>query len=168
MTDEEILAFCREYFNYEPSTGVFTLLKHRGSGERHKPGDTLGTIDKRDGYAGIKIKGRRIGLHRLAWLMTHGEFPVVIDHIDGVRTNNAISNLRGVSVKENARNRRRALGNQSGCTGVQWVPRDETWQVTIGQDSGKIYLGTYKDYGMAVHMRKAAEEYLGYHENHGN
>ncbi len=58
--------------------------------------------------------------HRIIWEMFHGPIGegLYIDHIDGVRTNNDISNLRLVGSVENGRNRKGHNNNSSGYTGV--------------------------------------------------
>ena len=53
-----------------------------------------GTLRK-DGYIGIFIKGTHYFAHRIIWEMHNGEIPsgMVIDHIDGNRSNNKIENM---------------------------------------------------------------------------
>lgn len=53
-----------------------------------------------------KLKKRYFKAHRLIWITFNGPIPegLVIDHIDGCRTNNVISNLRAVTLKENSNN----------------------------------------------------------------
>lgn len=53
-----------------------------------------------------KIQG-----HRLAWYLHYGHLPInQIDHIDGVRSNNKIENLRDVTNQQNQWNRITAKG----------------------------------------------------------
>lgn len=57
------------------------------------------------GYIGIKFKNKQILAHRLAWYFTFGKLPEKeIDHINGIKTDNRIENLREVSHGENMRN----------------------------------------------------------------
>ncbi|HRE87521.1 MAG TPA: HNH endonuclease [Myxococcota bacterium] len=53
------------------------------------------------------LDGRQylVSAHRLVWTMTNGPIPdgMVVNHIDGVKANNAISNLEVVTAAENVR-----------------------------------------------------------------
>ena len=60
----------------------------------------------RNGYIRIYIKGKHYSAHKLVWETFNGKISegMVIDHIDGNRSNNALSNLRLVSQAENMSN----------------------------------------------------------------
>jgi len=50
------------------------------------------------GYIIIKINRKDYQAHRLAWLYEYGNFPKqTIDHINRIKTDNRICNLRDVS-----------------------------------------------------------------------
>lgn len=75
------------------------------------------------GYYCVTIKNKEYRTHRvvcqLHGLQING---MEIDHIDGNKSNNLITNLRVVSSKENNRNRGLTLSNKSGFAGVmRWV-----------------------------------------------
>lgn len=106
--------------------------------------------------------------HRIIWAMTNGRWPEEdIDHIDGNRTNNAISNLRSVSRHENTKNLSRRLSNTSGVPGVTWNKRAKKWRASIKVAGKFIYLGYFDDLETAAEIRKAAETRHGFHANHG-
>ena len=90
-----------------------------------------------------------------------------IDHIDGNRENNVISNLRLVNNRENTMNRRKRNDNTSGITGVSWDKNAGKWQAYINKDGRRQPLGVFEDKFEAICTRKSAENRLGYHENHG-
>ena len=98
----------RDVLTYDPATGVFRW-RVAASG-RVQIGMIAGRT-KIDGYRGIKIDGKEYQAHRLAWLYVHGFWPAChIDHINGIRNDNRLSNLRDVSRSENAQNQYRVLG----------------------------------------------------------
>lgn len=62
-----------------------------------------------DGYWSVYVAGKSRRAHHVVWFLTHGEWPQQLDHRDGNRSNNCITNLRHASTSENARNRRMPL-----------------------------------------------------------
>lgn len=58
---------------------------------------------------------RQIKVHRLIWMSVNGEIPsgMMIDHINGKKGDNRISNLRLADAKLNAKNRRSYAGKDS-------------------------------------------------------
>lgn len=108
----------RQVLKYEPSTGIFTWSERTSKCARigAVAGSKCG-----NGYLRTHIFGREYLLHRLAWMYMHGEFPAqMIDHINGVRDDNRIENLRQVSHRVNIQNQRRAMvTNKLGVLGVR-------------------------------------------------
>lgn len=116
------------------------------------------------GYSAGRIAGSVLLAHRVAWALHYGEWPRhEIDHINGDRTDNRISNLRDVHHSLNQRNRKLRSDNTSGADGVSWNAKCGFWYVTA---AGK-YVGIFKDFDQAVAARKAEERKHDYHPNHG-
>lgn len=106
----------RDVFNYNSITGEFRARITTG---RRRAGSVAGCL-KTNGYVTISLDGKLYFAHRLAWLYIHGDWPPsLIDHIDGVTKNNAITNLRCADKSTNAQNLKQAhRGNKSGLLGV--------------------------------------------------
>jgi hypothetical protein len=119
------------------------------------------------GYRQGEIFGRPYFAHRIIWRMVHGDEPADIDHIDGNRSNNRLSNLRAVTRQENLRNARRRSDNSSGVVGVTWDKRKQRWYACIAVSQRTINLGSYRTLEEATAARKAADRQYGFHENHG-
>ncbi|MGE1723358.1 HNH endonuclease signature motif containing protein [Enterobacter hormaechei] len=82
----------KECLDYDPLTGSFTWIK--STAYCIKPGMPADSLTC-NGYIGIKLDGKNYLAHRLAWLYMFGEFPPGhLDHINCVRTDNRIANLR--------------------------------------------------------------------------
>ena len=106
--------------------------------------------------------------HRIVWAMHYGQWPnKALDHIDGNKTNNAITNLREVTYQENSKNLRMSKNNTSGHIGVNWHKGRSKWQASITVSGKWIYLKTYSNIEDAIAARQAAEIKYGFHENHG-
>ena len=132
-------------------------------------GKEVGSISS-EGYRVVRVTWEGTKLqeqqHRVIWAMHYGQWPTKnIDHIDGNRANNAITNLREVTVQENARNRTISKTNKSGHIGVRGDK--EKWRAEIRVSGISIYLGRYANIEDAIAARQAAEIKYGYHENHG-
>lgn len=154
----------KELLHYDPSTGHFKWrVQRRGA---VKPGDTAGRLEGK-GYIQIGIDGTRYQAHRLAWFYTFNVMPSgVIDHINGIRTDNRISNLRDVSFSENLQNfRNPRKGTASGLLGVS--KKGERWVATICRNLKVYRLGTYNTAEEAHQAYLAAKSTFEEESHHG-
>lgn len=125
--------------HYDPDTGLFTWRVNR---QNVRAGDIAGTITDR-GYCRITVSGRAYAAHRLAWLYVYGAWPTEqIDHINGIRNDNRIENLRDVSAAANSQNQRQPQGGNP-FIGVSWVRKSNRWMVRIRIDGRQRYLGCF-------------------------
>lgn len=125
------------------------------------------TTDNGYGYRTGSIFDCTYMAHRVIWAMIHDECPDTIDHINGVRDDNRIENLRSVSLAENLKNQKRYSRNTSGVCGVYWHKRDNKWDAQIRVGGKLMHLGLFTDFDEAVAARKKAEVEHGFHQNHG-
>ena len=154
----------KHVISYDSETGVFTWRNPLNSSL--VVGSVAGTIVKQ-GYIHIGVNGHYYKAHSLAWFYVHGVWPDQIDHINHMRTDNRLLNLRNISQKENSKNNSRSKDNTSGVTGVKWHKRDKKWMAVISNDNKRINLGGFIDFNEAVRIRKLAEIMYGFHPNHG-
>ena len=89
------------------------------------------------------IDGNGYQAHRLAWSLHYQEMPSQdIDHINGIKTDNRICNLRLVTVRQNQYNQRKPrIDNKSGYLGVT-VYKDK-WMASIKINSKTKHLGYF-------------------------
>ena len=80
-----------------------------------------------------------------------------IDHIDGIRTNNNVSNLRWATRSENMINRSLQSNNISGKSGVHYNKKLNRWVVNININNKKTYIGAYKTFDEAKFERNRQE-----------
>lgn len=130
-------------WHYNPETGAFTRRRAVGRHGRHMVG-TVARTRTSHGYVVIRIDGKIHGAHRLAWLYAHGEWPTVIDHINGDRADNRIANLRNVTQTENMQNLRSAPANShSGMLGAHRSGRNRRWTSRIRIAGKSVKLGLF-------------------------
>nr|DAI86932.1 MAG TPA: endonuclease [Caudoviricetes sp.] len=129
----------RELLQYNPLTGIFSWRVSCGNGKQ--PGSEAGTKSL-NGYIKIQIDGRQYLAHRLAWLYENGEWPCKdIDHINRIRHDNRILNLKNVSCRENHNNR---SNNTSGFPGVHFRKDTRRWKASIRINGSLIQLGNFE------------------------
>lgn len=104
-----------------------------------------------NGYRRVCIDSKDHLAHRVVWLMAHGEWPHgEIDHINGVRTDNRLVNLRVLTSSQNKHNHHGRSDNKSGFTGVSWFRSANRWRADITVDRKAIYLGSFHDINEAA------------------
>lgn len=165
MTQDEL----RSRLFYEPETGIFTRLHNPDAQlcvNNRLTGRMAGSFTK-DGYVRMSIDNKRYMAHRLAFLYVHGFMPTQVDHIDGNRANNRMSNLRSADALTNARNMSRSSANKSGVTGVGWSKRYNRWIAYINSNGRQGGIRRFKIKEDAIAYRKVLEKKYGYHPNHG-
>lgn len=134
--------------DYDSTTGLFTRLVF-GKGCRLDQMANPGGINNM-GYRVISVNGRRYLAHRLAWLYMHGSLPPLLDHINRVKTDNRICNLRPANHSQNQQNTLTRSDNKSGHRGVHFYKAYQMWQVYINVEGKRKPLGYFKEYGDAV------------------
>lgn len=98
------------------------------------------------GYIIIAIRKRKFRAHRLAWLFVHGSPPPGdIDHINGVRDDNRIANLRLATHSQNMANSRVPCTNTSGIKGVVWDKKLNKWRALIKVNKKSKHIGLFED-----------------------
>ena len=120
------------------------------------------------GYLNFRASNKTFYVHRAIWQFVNGPIPdgFHVDHINHVRTDNRIENLRAIPVHLNAKNRAVNSRNKTGITGVH-LTVNGTYEAQIADQYRRIHLGKFKTLEEAVLARKNAEKNLGYHPNHG-
>lgn len=130
-----------------------------------KVGDIAGTMHP-DGYIHTRVNGKFQLVHRIIWLYVNGKLPHrQIDHINGVRTDNRISNLRLVTNKQNSENRKLHSNNTSGHRGVTWDKETGKWMVQIRHLNKRRYVGRFDNIEEAALAAKVARDQLFTHHN---
>lgn len=138
----------KELLRYDPETGVMTWLRSgKRAGTKH-----------RLGYRNVVVDGKGYAEHRLAWLLVHGQWPEHdLDHINRVRDDNRLRNLRPATRSENCQNQPVRKSNKSGTTGVYLHGLSGKWAASINIAKKQRHLGLFDSVDQAIAARKAAE-----------
>lgn len=148
----------KELLDYNPETGLLTWkVNRRGSA---KAGDVIKSVNG-EGYVQLTIDSKQYLAHRVIWLWNYGYFPEnQVDHINRIKVDNRLCNLREVS---------RSCNNYNSCvstrnrTGVKGVSVDKHgYQASIMIGGRQSHIKTVHDFTEAVAHRLAAEQCLGY------
>lgn len=155
ITEDEL----KKYVSYDPTTGVFTRVFSR---KKSFIGKEVRCLDS-SGYVLVTINREAYLAHRLAWLYMFGTVPEFIDHIDRDKQNNAIGNLREISMKDN--NRNIVIANKNNKCGYRGVMRvgQNAYSASIYFDRNRVLLGIFETPEMAhtVYLEAKAR----YHAN---
>lgn len=136
---------------YDGATGVFTWV---ASPSQYTNGRVAGSIDEY-GYRRISIAGHFHKAHRLAWFSVHGRWPEgEIEHINGVRDDNRIDNLRVATRAMNTQNTRVRRDNKAGLAGASFYSPTGKWKAQIKASGKTLHLGYFDN------ARDAHEAYM--------
>jgi hypothetical protein len=132
MTREERCKLAIERgFTYDPETGIIYGSK----------GFIINNKDK-NGYIIISFilneKHYNLFSHQFAWYWVNKKVVEQIDHINGVRNDNRICNLRSVSNQQNQWNRNTAKG-------YSWDKSRNKWRARIGLNGKTITIGRFNN-----------------------
>jgi hypothetical protein len=127
--------YLREVLEYDQNTGIFTWKF--GNKRNTKANQIAGSIHP-EGYRYICLKSKNYRAHRLAWLYIFDEMPKhQIDHINGIKDDNRIVNLRQVTHAENQQ-------NKHSTKGYSWHQKRQSWEAYIRINGKKSTLGYFE------------------------
>jgi hypothetical protein len=139
-----------EYLQYDPKTGDIIWLKKPSP--KVYIGDIAGNLNSL-GYLRIQFYGKSYYAHRLAWFLYYGNWPKNdIDHINGIKTDNRISNLRDVTKSENNYNRK---GHREKTYKYYYFNKGHhVWEVKATINSKRKHLGYFETEELALQFIK--------------
>jgi hypothetical protein len=151
--------FIKDILDYDPETGILTWRANPTSRRKSRyAGQQAGTITP-SGYVDISVKpGVVCRAHRIAWTIIHGEWPTHdIDHENGIRSDNRLSNLRRATGNLNAANKAMQRNNTSGYVGVDFNRQNGMWRARAKRGMARYNMGYFAS-AQAAH--EAREKFL--------
>jgi len=155
--------YLHEIFLYENGNLYWKI----NSSKNVKAGSICKQVDLR-GYKKVTLNRKSYSQSRVIFMMHYGFLSKEIDHINCIKTDNRIENLRPASTVENGQNKKIQKNNKSGFKNVHWCKTNKKWIVTIKVNKKTIFVGGFKDVELADLV--AQEARIKYHKrfaNHG-
>mgnify|MGYP000066762816 FL=1 len=108
-------------------------------------------------------------MHRVVMLMCYGFYGegLDVDHINHVRNDNRLFNLRFVTRSENSKNQSLSSKSTTGVTGVSFLKARKKYIAQIGVNRKLIYLGMFETLEEAAAARAEANLKFKFNDNHG-
>lgn len=149
----------KENFSFDAETGILTRrfkIGHLAAGE------PVGHVSNR-GYLLFVFRQRRYAVHRAGFAMYYGRWPNLgLDHINLLKTDNRIANLREATDSQNLANTGLNSRNTSGYKGVCWHKGERRWRAKIEVNGKCMDIGRYRDIEEArIAYQQAVEKYFG-------
>lgn len=154
----------KEIFDYKNGHLIWRKVSNY---RNDRIGKKAGCLSKVSGYILVRVNNKLHRASRLIWQWHYGNLKDSdhIDHINGIPTDNRISNLRQCTRSENMRNMKLSKRNKSGRVGVH-LSRGK-WTAQIRCNNKTIHLGCFTRIEDAIAAREKAEKSFYYHKNHG-
>jgi hypothetical protein len=113
-----------------------------------------------DGRKSISVNKKRYLASRVIFLHQKGYLPAMVDHINGIKTDNRIENLRPATSLTNNQNAKIRKDNKSGIKGVSL--KKGKWYVQLRINGLKKSFGYFKDLELAdLVAQEARDKYHG-------
>ena len=143
-------------------------VSNKGNIKNNKTNKILKQAINRDGYNKLCLsmngKKKTIDIHRLVAMafIPNPENKPCVDHVNNIKTDNNVNNLRWVTNSENNYNQKLSKANTSGVKGVCYNKKDKKWRAQIQLDGISIHLGNFDTIEEAKQARiKRANEAFG-------
>lgn len=157
--------FLKEHFEYRD--GHLWWIKKTSKHSSTKLGQQFGNYVN-NGYRQGEVFSKRYLEHRLIWFYHYGIWPKeFLDHINGIKDDNRIENLREATSQQNQFNKK-SWGKTSQYKGVSWRKESNRWKAAYRFKGKKFDLGYYDtELEAAEAYRKATEHLHQEYQNYG-
>lgn len=154
MTDKRLKKMCLQRFSYEKETGRLLWNIELKTRPNVKIGNHAGHLCKTSGYRYVTLDHIMYAEHRIIFLIEHGYIPEVVDHINGIRSDNRIENLRSVTQRQNGQN---LIRHRDGhLVGASFNTKSKKWNSNISIKGKNLRIGAFDSESLAHEAYMAA------------
>lgn len=144
MKSNDIPSDIGNYLEYDETSSTFLRWKKQTHiSNRINVGDEAGSLNKSTSYYHTFFNNKAYLTHRIVFFLHNGYCPEVLDHVDCVRTNNNINNIRESTLSENSHNRKINKNSTTGVKGLS-ISKNKYWQLQIKKNGKVAFIETYK------------------------
>lgn len=148
-----------DLLRYDPATGELFWKVTKSA--KAVAGQKAGSVNAK-GHVNIQIDKKMYSAHQIVFLIHYGYIPKEIDHINQIKTDNRIENLRACTSSQNKGNITKLRNNSSGFRGVSFNNRTKRFHAQIKVFGKQTYLGSFETAEEAAKMYDgAARLYFG-------
>ncbi|CAB5214076.1 putative NHN endonuclease [uncultured Caudovirales phage] len=153
----------KELFDYKDGQ----LYWKKSTNTKIVVGSLAGSLDCK-GYKSVQVNGKTWKLHRAIFLMHYGYLPSQIDHINGIKDDNRIENLREATTSNNCLNQKLRKTNTSKIKNVSWHKKHQKWYVQLQVFGKPKHIGCFGSLELAELVAiEARNKYHKEFANHG-
>lgn len=138
------------------------LVRKISLGKSSTIGEKIGYLNNKN-YVVAQVSDNHYVVHRLIYIFHYGDIPknLQIDHINGIKWDNRIENLRLATISQNICNTKERINNKSGYKCIFWFKYKQKWGVNIKKDNKNYHVGYFDDIKDAIisYNKKALELY---------
>lgn len=129
-------------YRYDSKNGNIYYKQNVGN---KKSGEKAGSVCKNNGYSRMGIGNTVRLLHRVAWFLYYGKWPEKhLDHINGIKSDNRIENLREVTHRQNSFNLKRHREGELLGAHYDKHKYKKKWVAKMRINGKSKFLGSYK------------------------
>jgi hypothetical protein len=127
-------------FDYDRERGVLIWKNPLGNNTKRWIGQQAGCIDGHR-YLRVTINFKMHQVHKIIWFLEKGNWPKVVDHLNGERIDNRISNLEDSTTRRNAQNSYRH--RKGKLVGASWNTKQKMWHSRCNINGKQKYFGYF-------------------------
>lgn len=113
------------------------------------------------GYRAGIVFNQHFAAHRVIWAMVYGAWPIAeVDHINCIRSDNRLANLRAATPSQNRCNRPVGHRSSTGVKGVSWDRSRGKWVAFICLNGKRRNLGRFVEIADAANAYAEASRQI--------